>query len=61
MINKENFCPVCIKRGTCIFEDKLDKLEATKGNPLEMTVNSCVRFLLDETVEQNEEKEEEDE
>ena len=56
MINKENFCPVCIKRGICIFEDKLDKLEATKGNPLEMTVNSCVRFLLDETVEQEEDE-----
>lgn len=51
MINKENFCPVCIKRGTCIFEDKLDKLEAVKGNPLAMTVDTCIAFILDETVE----------
>lgn len=51
MINKEKFCPVCIKRGICIFEDKLDKLEAIKGNPLEMTVNKCIAFLLDEEAE----------
>lgn len=51
MINKENFCPICIKRGTCIFEDKLDKLEAVKGNPLAMTVDKCIAFLLDENVE----------
>ena len=47
----EKFCPRCIKRGICIFEDKLNKLEATKGNPLGMTVDTCVAFLLDETIE----------
>ena len=51
MILKEKFCPVCIKRGTCIFEDKLIKLDATKGNPLGMTVDTCVAFLLDEDAE----------
>lgn len=51
MINNANFCPICIKRGTCIFEDKLNKLDATKGNPLDMTVDQCVAFLLDESVE----------
>jgi len=55
MINSKKFCPVCIKRGICIFEDKLSKLEATKGNPLTMTVNTCTAFLLDESVEQDEE------
>ena len=53
MINNEKFCPVCIKRGTCIFEDKLNKLDATKGNPLDLTVDKCVAFLLDEDVEQD--------
>jgi len=52
MINKENLCPICVKRGICIFEDKLDKLEAVKGNPLTITVDTCVAFLLDKTVEE---------
>ena len=51
MINNKNSCPICIKRGTCMFEDKLKKLEATKGNPLEITVDKCAAFLLDESVE----------
>lgn len=58
MINMEQYCPVCIKRGTCIFEDKLIKLEATKGNPLGMTVDTCTKFLLDEDIEQEEDPEE---
>ena len=56
----ENFCPRCIKRGICIFEDKLTKLEATKGNPLGMTVDTCTKFLLDETVEDEEPEDIED-
>lgn len=52
MINMEKFCPVCIKRGICIFEDKLSKLEATKGNPLNLTVDTCSAFLLDEDAEE---------
>ena len=52
MINLEKFCPVCIKRGTCIFEDKLNKLDATKGNPLDLTVDTCKQFLLDEDAEE---------
>lgn len=51
MINNVNSCPICIKRGTCMFEDKLNKLDATKGNPLEITVDTCVAFLLDESIE----------
>ena len=46
----EKFCSICIRRGTCMFEDKLNKLEATKGNPLGMTVDTCIAFLLDESV-----------
>jgi len=44
-----------------MFEDKLNKLEATKGNPLGLTVDTCVAFLLDETVKQAEETSEDDE
>lgn len=54
MINNEKFCPICIKRGICIFEDKLSKLKNTKGNPLGLTVDVCVAFLLDENIEQEE-------
>lgn len=53
MINNEKFCPVCIKRGTCMFEDKLSKLESTKGNPLSLTVDACVAFLLDEDAQED--------
>lgn len=55
MINNENSCPVCIKRGTCIFEDKLAKLENTKGNPLALTVDACIAFLVDKSIEQDDE------
>lgn len=51
MINNANYCPICIKRGTCMFEDKLNKLDNTKGNPLKMTVDKCEAFLLDESIE----------
>lgn len=53
MINNK-LCPVCIKRGrTCMWEDKLYKLNGTKKNPIEfdITVDKCSSFLLDENVE----------
>jgi len=53
IINNKNFCPICVKRGTCMWEDKLSKLEGTKNNyiGLDVTVNGCEAFLLDENVE----------
>ncbi len=38
-------CPNCVKSGTCMFEDKLNKLEATKNNPLSITVDDCDQYL----------------
>jgi len=69
IINNKNFCPICVKRGTCMWEDKLSKLEGTKNNPifLDITVDNCGAFLLDENVEvedltgENEQDQEEDE
>ena len=69
IINNKNFCPICVKRGTCMWEDKLFKLEGTKNNPifLDITVDNCGAFLLDENVEvedltgEQEETESEDE
>jgi len=70
IINNKKFCPICIKRGgTCMWEDKLYKLNGTKKSPidLDITVNGCGAFLFDETVEvedltgDNEQEEPEDE
>jgi len=52
-----------------MWEDKLSKLEGTKNNPifLDITVDNCGAFLLDENVEvedltgENEQDQEEDE
>ena len=45
IINK--YCPECVKNGTCMWEDKLSKLNGTEKKPinLNITVDGCDEYL----------------